>query len=190
MNITKRFLPIQCYGQSKKGLAPAQLKIDGIVQHYFSCINVRPADPYSMENCWNLMHDLNFEQDDREFEIYYGPKASASAHFIIGRDGDIVQMVPLEFQAWHAGPSEFNGRKWCNNYMVGIENVGSAGVDFTRPQYIANAELCAWLMKKYRFSMDMITGHDTVALPPGRKHDPGETFEWDNLRSRIRGNLV
>jgi N-acetylmuramoyl-L-alanine amidase len=50
-------------------------------------------------------------------------KASkASAHVCIGIDGEVVQMVPFNRIAWHAGQSVYRGRPWCNGYAIGIEH--------------------------------------------------------------------
>lgn len=44
-----------------------------------------------------------------------------SAHFLIGRDGRVAQLAPLNRVAYHAGASEHNGRKHCNQFSIGIE---------------------------------------------------------------------
>jgi N-acetylmuramoyl-L-alanine amidase len=49
------------------------------------------------------------------------PKAKASAHFVIGRDGSITQLIPCNRVAWHAGISRWNGLIGMNNYSIGIE---------------------------------------------------------------------
>ncbi len=49
------------------------------------------------------------------------PKAKASAHFVIGRDGHIIQLVPLNCRAWHAGKSDWNELSGLNEFSYGIE---------------------------------------------------------------------
>lgn len=49
------------------------------------------------------------------------PVARASAHVVIGEDGRIVQLLPFNVVAWHAGESEWNGRKRVNDFSIGIE---------------------------------------------------------------------
>ena len=183
MNIEKRFLPIQCYASAKHNFKPKEIKATGIVQHYFSCINVQPERPYNLDQCWQLMHDLNFDKSDRISDLYKGKRLYASAHFLIGRDGTILQLVPLEFQAWYAGRSSYDGRKGCNAFMFGIENVGGDGVPYTDAQYHSNAWLCAWLIKKFGIETDHIVGHEDVA--PGRKTDPGKLFDWQIMHGLI-----
>jgi N-acetyl-anhydromuramyl-L-alanine amidase AmpD len=184
LKIVQRHLPVECYTYSSAG-APKSLKVAGVVEHFFSGRYAFPEDRYDLDKCWQLMRDLNFEPKEREFGLYDGPRMSASAHFLIGRDGTILELVPLEFRAFHAGSSQFNGRKHCNNFMVGIENIGSLGDEYTEAQYIANADLCSYLMLEYEFSVEMITGHENVCIPPGRKKDPGKTFDWNKLRAMI-----
>jgi N-acetylmuramoyl-L-alanine amidase len=53
------------------------------------------------------------------------PKARASAHLIIDRDGSITQLVPFNIVAWHAGSSSYGNRTGMNNYSIGIEMVNS-----------------------------------------------------------------
>src|ERR1017187_5114335 len=48
-----------------------------------------------------------------------------SAHFLIRRDGAIIQFVPCGKRAWHAGASSWQGRPACNNFSIGIELEGS-----------------------------------------------------------------
>jgi len=174
--ITERHLPEECY-------SPRPLAIEGVVQHYFSGKYAFPEDPYHLANCWELMHDLNFEREERLFALYTGPRQYASAHYMIGREGEILEMVPLTNQAYHAGKSEWHGKKSCNGFMVGIENIGEYGVEFTDKQYESNARLCAQLMTEYGFGLNMITGHEFVS--PGRKKDPGPTFNWQHLHELI-----
>ena len=45
----------------------------------------------------------------------------ASAHVVIGQEGEIYQIVPFSNIAWHAGESEYGGRRSFNNFSIGIE---------------------------------------------------------------------
>jgi len=187
MNIEERYLPIQCYGSSRNGYQPSALSIKGIVQHYFSAVYVDQENAYDPDVCWKLMRDLNFSEEERLYGLYANaPRMPASAHYFICRDGKIIQLVPLEFQSWHAGSSEFKKMKGCNGFMVGIENICIHGKSYTDEQYTANAELSLWLMARYGFTIDWITGHENVAVPTGRKKDPGPSFDWKKLFDLIR----
>ena len=105
-----------------------------------------------------------------------------SAHFLIRRNGEIVQFVSCDARAWHAGQSSFRGQPNCNDYSIGIELEGLEGDRFEPARYAALARLCRALARRY--PIDAIVGHEHVA--PGRKHDPGPGFDWRHLRTLLR----
>lgn len=107
-----------------------------------------------------------------------------SAHMLIRRDGELVQYVPFQQRAWHAGPSAFEGRERCNDFSIGIELEGCDSKPFTAVQYQQLAVLCCSLMETYpAITSERITGHSDIA--PGRKTDPGPCFDWPTLRKLI-----
>ena len=59
------------------------------------------------------------------------PDVAASAHLVIGREGELVQLVPFNIEAWHAGRSWYAGRAELNHYSIGIEldNLGKLRVE-------------------------------------------------------------
>jgi AmpD protein len=97
-----------------------------------------------------------------------------SAHFLIRRDGTVVQFVPTTLRAWHAGVSSFQGRERCNDFSVGIEMEGTDTQPFTDAQYERLAELTAAI--RARHPIRWAQGHEHIA--PGRKTDPGPAFDW------------
>lgn len=97
-----------------------------------------------------------------------------SAHFLIRRDGQIVQFVSTDKMAFHAGQSDFVGRGPCNPYSIGIELEGNGTKAFEDIQYDHLALLTIAL--KRRYSLTAVRGHEHIA--PGRKQDPGPTFNW------------
>jgi len=105
-----------------------------------------------------------------------------SSHFLIRRDGGVVQFVSCHRRAWHAGVSEWRGRTRCNDFAIGIELEGSDFVPFESVQYAALAKLTRVL--KHAFPLRDIAGHADIA--PGRKTDPGPFFDWDRYLSRVR----
>jgi len=179
------YLPSNCYRD-------AELVPKAIVIHYFSAINVEPKDAYSLEIAWRLMMDLNLPKDQR---LWYLKKTNdsdkrfyASAHCFIDRDGEIALTVPEDRQAYHAGRSEYMGRKNWNGFSYGIELIGSATSGFTDAQYIHCAKHCARLMREYKIGLDWIVGHEEIA--PGRKKDPGiatGNFDMVRLKRLIKG---
>ncbi len=67
----------------------------------------------------------------------------ASAHLVIGRDGKIIQLVPFDTIAWHAGISSYGSRKGMNNYSIGIELDNAGVLERTGDMYTA------WTGKQY-----------------------------------------
>ena len=107
-----------------------------------------------------------------------------SAHLLIRRDGALIQYVPCEQRAWHAGLSCFQGRERCNDYSIGIELEGSDRIPFTDAQYRALADCTQRLQIRYpAITHERITGHSDIA--PGRKTDPGPAFDWGRYRELI-----
>lgn len=103
-----------------------------------------------------------------------------SAHLLIRRTGSIVQYVPFNKRAWHAGLSSYQGRERCNDFSIGIELEGTEQIAYTDAQYRQLAAVIKALLKTYpALSSQHITGHSDIA--PGRKKDPGESFDWDKL---------
>jgi len=97
-----------------------------------------------------------------------------SSHFLVRRDGGLIQFVPLLQRAWHAGVSRWRGRERCNDFSVGVELEGTDDGKFEAAQYE-----CLWvLLKKLQIVLPLreIAAHSDVA--PGRKSDPGAGFDW------------
>jgi AmpD protein len=97
-----------------------------------------------------------------------------SAHFLIQRDGTVVQFVSTLQRAWHAGASNLMGRERCNDFSIGIELEGTGEVSFEQKQYQALQKLIQDIETKHPISM--IVGHSDIS--PGRKQDPGKYFDW------------
>lgn len=100
-----------------------------------------------------------------------------SAHYLVRRDGEVVEFVDPARRAWHAGVSSYKGRERCNDFSVGIELEGADDVPFAEPQYDALNALIQSL--ESRFGPLDVTGHSDIA--PGRKTDPGPWFDWSRL---------
>ena len=103
-----------------------------------------------------------------------------SSHLLIKRRGEVVQFVPFDRRAWHAGQSEYGGRSACNDFSIGIELEGADDQEFTVAQYQQLAAIINTLLTCYsQLSRDRIVGHSDIA--PGRKTDPGPLFDWHTL---------
>jgi N-acetyl-anhydromuramoyl-L-alanine amidase len=113
---------------------------------------------------------------DHDSHPYYGGlrELEVSAHFLIRRDGEILQFVPCTRRAWHAGASQWDGRCRCNDFSIGIELEGADDVPFTDSQYDRLVRLTRALRAAY--PIRAAVGHSDIA--PGRKSDPGRHFDW------------
>lgn len=100
-----------------------------------------------------------------------------SAHFLIRRDGELIQFVACEQRAWHAGVSAWKGRERCNDFSIGIELEGCDELPFNEAQYQRLGELITHLRERYPITA--VVGHSDIS--PGRKTDPGPCFDWSRL---------
>ncbi len=109
-----------------------------------------------------------------------------SAHLLIRRTGDLIQFVPFERRAWHAGDSSFRGSACCNDYSIGIELEGTDDTPYTDEQYVHLTAVVSAICESYPdISARQIAGHCDVA--PGRKTDPGPAFDWMRLYDGLTG---
>jgi AmpD protein len=114
---------------------------------------------------------------------YYAAVADlrVSAHLLIRRDAELIQFVPCNKRAWHAGVSSWCGRERCNDFSIGIELEGADHIPFEDIQY-EKLVLVTRLLKA-RFPIADIVGHSDIA--PGRKTDPGPHFDWARYRAMV-----
>lgn len=97
-----------------------------------------------------------------------------SAHFLVRRDGTVIQFVPTLGRAWHAGVSRHAGRERCNDFSIGIELEGTDTLPYADEQYDMLAALTQALRSRHPLSA--VRGHEHIA--PVRKTDPGPAFDW------------
>jgi AmpD protein len=109
-----------------------------------------------------------------------------SAHFLIRRDGALVQFVRCSLRAWHAGESSWRGRVRCNDFSIGIELEGTDVLPYADAQYRVLAALLRALRRRY--PIRAIAGHSDIA--PGRKTDPGSAFDWRRVEGTARLSRV
>ncbi|MDB5101018.1 MAG: N-acetylmuramoyl-L-alanine amidase, family 2, partial [Cyanobacteria bacterium RYN_339] len=133
--------------------------------------------------------DNGTAQDTGRF--FQDPASKVSSHYIVGKDGTIVQPVQDDKRAWHAGVSSYRGVDDVNDFSLGIEiaNKGDDRDPYTDAQYEALANLVAWMMQTYNVPMERITGHKYVALPRGRKDDPSNNFDWERMKRMVNQRL-
>jgi AmpD protein len=154
---------------------PAGVEITLLVIHNISL----PPGEFGGEGIVRLFaNDL-----DLSAHPYYQTLAGlrVSAHFLIRRTGELLQFVPCAKRAWHAGASVWRGRSSCNDFSIGIELEGADDVPYTDRQYGVLAELARALRSAYPITD--IAGHSDIA--PGRKTDPGASFDWQRFYSAV-----
>jgi len=96
----------------------------------------------------------------------------------------LIQFVPLQERAWHAGASRWRSRERCNDFSLGIELEGTDDSEFAAAQYASLARLLRKLQGL--LPLRQLAGHGDVA--PGRKADPGVRFDWTRLLASLARN--
>jgi AmpD protein len=150
---------------------PAGTEISLAVIH---CISLPPGG-YGGDAIERLFTNRLDPQAHPYFREIHGMKVSA--HFLVRRDGELVQFVPVARRAWHAGASSWRGRSRCNDFSVGIELEGAEDSPFEDAQYRTLVDLLKGL------GLREIAAHSDVA--PGRKNDPGARFDWPRLLAAL-----
>jgi AmpD protein len=123
-------------------------------------------------------NQLNPDEHPYYAEIY---TRKVSAHFLIRRDGKLIQFVSCSQRAWHAGVSNWQQRERCNDFSVGIELEGSDFETFESAQYKTLNDLIPALTNTY--PIEAVVGHSDIA--PGRKTDPGPYFNWSLISTDL-----
>lgn len=151
-------------------------RVDLLVIHNISLPPGEFGGPY--------ISDLFTNRLDCDAHPYFDQLRSlrVSAHFLIRRNGEVIQFVSANDRAWHAGVSNFCGRERCNDFSIGIELEGTDFHAFETMQYNTLASLTLALMRRYPLAHVM--GHEHIA--PGRKTDPGPFFDWGLYKSLIQ----
>jgi AmpD protein len=157
---------------------PDNVNIDLLVIHSISL----PPDEFDGDGVQALFTN---SLDPTEHSYYQQIlNLRVSAHFFVRRDGSILQFVPVNRRAWHAGASEFQGRSACNDFSLGIELEGCDTQPFTEQQYQQLAKLTRAIIEFYpSITAKHIVGHSDIA--PGRKSDPGPHFDWNKYFALI-----
>ena len=156
-------------------LRPNNIDIDMIVIH---CISL-PEGSYDNDNVSDLFTNKLDATKNKSFSSLEGLRVSS--HVFIKRNGEIIQFVPFNMRAWHAGVSKYKDRKNCNDFSIGIELEGTSNSVFEDEQYNKLKEIIKLMKTCYpKIVEENIIGHNKVA--PGRKEDPGVFFDWDKIK--------
>jgi N-acetyl-anhydromuramoyl-L-alanine amidase len=150
------------------------------------CISLPPGEFGSQYIDYLFTNRLDPEQHVYFKEIH---QLKVSSHLLITRTGKITQYVPFDKRAWHAGNSIYKEREKCNDYSIGIELEGTEDIPYTNKQYHQLARVIIALIDTYpNLSFKHISGHSDIA--PGRKTDPGESFDWAKLSRLLKSDSI
>ncbi len=148
----------------------------------------RPARPVDIL----LLHYTGMPDDEQALAWLCNPASNVSAHYFVHADGRVLQLVPEDRRAWHAGVSTWSGEDDVNSRSIGIEiaNAGHPGglPDYPSVQIDAVISLCREIVGRHPIPPHRVLAHSDVA--PGRKLDPGERFSWARLAAGGIGHFV
>ncbi|MEB3329119.1 MAG: N-acetylmuramoyl-L-alanine amidase [Candidatus Sericytochromatia bacterium] len=131
-----------------------------------------------------VLHHTASAADARRIGMFFSkPSSQVSSHYVVGKDGLLVQCVPDTAASWHAGKSVFAGRDNVNHFSIGIEicNLGNNLDGYPMAQYEALGRLMAYLMDAHTLDWRRVTRHRDVAIPLGRKTDTSDNFDMKAL---------
>lgn len=131
-----------------------------------------------------VIHYTAMDSAQAALERLCDPSVEVSAHYLIGGDGTVWQMVDEAKRAWHAGAGEWAGQGDVNSRSIGIELDNRGDHPFSQPQMAALEKLMRGIMDRWSIPADGVIGHSDMA--PGRKWDPGPRFDWQRMeRQRL-----
>jgi N-acetylmuramoyl-L-alanine amidase len=139
-----------------------------------------------------LLHYTGMPSAEAALQRLCDPAAEVSAHYLVMEDGAVVQLVPEDRRAHHAGVGSWAGETDINSCSIGIEIV-NPGHDGGLPPYpdeqiAAVIELCRAIVDHWAIPAHRVLAHSDVA--PSRKEDPGELFPWNRLAEAGIGRWV
>jgi len=145
--------------------------------------NFYPKKRISKQIKFIIFHYTGMKSESDALKRLTDIQSEVSCHYLIKNNGEIVEMVPDLYIAWHAGKSSWKGYKSLNQSSIGIEitNPGHKHgyKKFEKKQITSLLKLSKFLIKKYKISSNNILGHSDIAVL--RKKDPGEKFPWEYL---------
>ncbi len=139
-----------------------------------------------------LLHYTGMISEEGALAWLSDPRSEVSAHYFVGEDGRVVQMVDESRRAWHAGRSVWAGESDINSRSIGIE-IANPGHEFgyrgfPPMQIAAVIALCRDILSRHAIAPERVLAHSDVA--PARKEDPGELFPWSELAAAGVGHWV
>ena len=133
-----------------------------------------------------IIHYTGMRKESEAIKKLCDIKSKVSAHYFIKKNGEVLNLVPDLYTAWHAGKSKWKKFISLNKYSIGIE-ISNPGHDLKYPSFSLNQikelkKLLRYLIKKYKIHRQNVLGHSDIS--PFRKKDPGEKFPWKQLAKK------
>lgn len=126
-----------------------------------------------------ILHQTTSDNVARALATLTDAQRKVSAHYLIARDGKVLQLVDEAARAWHAGESRWGTLSDLNSASIGIELDNTGAEPFAEPQIDALLALLGELRERYRIPPENVLAHGDVA--PTRKVDPSRLFPWRRL---------
>jgi N-acetylmuramoyl-L-alanine amidase len=139
-----------------------------------------------------VFHYTGMQSEDGALDWLCRAESRVSCHYFVFSDGAVVQSVPEEKRAWHAGVSSWRGLSDLNSRSIGIE-IANPGhefgyVPFPDKQIRSAVELSRDIVARNKIAARDVVGHSDIA--PMRKQDPGELFPWRRFAAAGAGTWV
>ena len=136
-----------------------------------------------------IFHYTGMKKENDAIKKLTNFNSKVSCHYFVKKNGEILNLVPDLYIAWHAGVSRWRNSSSLNKNSIGVE-ISNSGHDFNYDNFTKNQinsiyKLTKFLIKKYKIKKDYILGHSDIA--PERKKDPGEKFPWKYLSKKKIG---
>lgn len=126
-----------------------------------------------------ILHQTTNDSVENALATLTDPQRKVSAHYLIGRDGTLIQLVDEASRAWHAGESWWGGTTDLNSASIGIELDNTGDEEFAEAQIVTLLALLDELRTRHRIPSANFLGHGDIA--PARKVDPSRLFPWRRL---------
>lgn len=126
-----------------------------------------------------IIHQTTSATVGRALSTLLDPERKVSAHYLIGRDGELIQLVDERLRAWHAGESWWGGLTDLNSTSIGIELDNTGEEPFAEPQMLTLLALLGEMNTRHKIPAANVIAHGDIA--PRRKVDPSRYFPWKRL---------
>ncbi|MDC2969968.1 N-acetylmuramoyl-L-alanine amidase [Candidatus Pelagibacter sp.] len=155
-----------------------------LTRNYSINFDLKKRDKKSIK--FIIIHYTGMKNESDAIKRLCDSKSEVSSHYFIKNNGDLLNLVPDLYNAWHSGKSSWKKFKSLNRYSIGIE-INNPGHEFKYKRYSFKQissliKLLKVLKKKYKIKKQNILGHSDIS--PNRKKDPGEKFPWDKLAKK------